>query len=139
MYSGNKLKLSFINATSAVSNAVSVPLPIAKLIVAVASAGASFIPSPTIPTERYCFKRLVMACIFSVGNTFAFTSSIPTCLAIAWAVTALSPVSIAVLMPWLCRASIVFLLSERKVSATFPNVRYPPQRKWPVHEYHHSK
>ncbi|CZH24980.1 Uncharacterised protein [Legionella pneumophila] len=50
MYRGSMAKLSFINTTSAVSKAVSVPLPIAKLIVAFAKAGASLMPSPTMPT-----------------------------------------------------------------------------------------
>ena len=48
---GNLLKSSDIKAMSAVSKAVSVPAPpIATPTVDAARAGASFTPSPTIPT-----------------------------------------------------------------------------------------
>ena len=44
---------SFLTRTiSAASTAISVPLPIAKPISAVTRAGASLIPSPTMPTTR---------------------------------------------------------------------------------------
>ena len=42
------------SVTSAASRAMSAPAPIAKLTSAAASAGASFTPSPTMPTTRPC-------------------------------------------------------------------------------------
>ncbi len=79
---------------SPVSIATSVPLPIAMPIFALANAGASFIPSPTIPTNlpRFCNSSIFLA--LSCGNTSAITSSIPTCFAMVFAVLSLSPVII---------------------------------------------
>ena len=94
-------KSSAIKATSAASSATSVPVaPIAIPTVAVASAGASFTPSPTIATDpQVCINALTSTILFS-GSNSAFTSSIPSGLAITLATVALSPVSmISLRMP----------------------------------------
>src|SRR5690606_16094037 len=58
---GNLLKSSDIKATSAVSNAVSVPAPpMATPTEEAASAGASFTPSPIIATPLYFSRRALM-------------------------------------------------------------------------------
>ena len=54
MASETRVRSSFMRAMSAVSMAVSLPMaPIAKPTVATASAGASFTPSPIMPTWVY--------------------------------------------------------------------------------------
>ena len=61
---------------------------------AAASAGASFMPSPTIITQRPCFFSASMWLCLSSGRTCACTSVIPSCCAIFSAAELLSPVSI---------------------------------------------
>ncbi len=70
---------SLISATSAVSSAVSEPAaPIAKPIVARASAGASLTPSPTMPAAPWVFISSPMRVSLSSGSRSAATSSMPT-------------------------------------------------------------
>ena len=78
--------------------AISVPEPIAIPTSATLRAGASLIPSPTKANLPF-FWSLWISCAFSSGKTFAITSSIPICSAIACATPALSPVSMTVLRP----------------------------------------
>ena len=69
---GNCLKSSDIKAISAVSRAVSVPAPpIATPIVEAASAGASFTPSPTIPTLLSFLRSSLMNFNLSSGSKSA--------------------------------------------------------------------
>ncbi len=88
---------SFIRATSAVSIAVSLPMaPIAIPTLATANAGASFTPSPIIPTLP-CLtiisrKRVTL----SSGIMSPKASSMPASLAIASTVRWLSPLSITI-------------------------------------------
>ena len=74
--------------------ATSVPVPIAMPRSAVASAGASLMPSPTNPTTCPASRRAVTCAAFSAGSTSATTWSMPTAEAMACAVAVLSPVSI---------------------------------------------
>lgn len=75
-----------------VSRATSVPAPMAMPMSAWASAGASFIPSPTIATTCPFFWNLRISSAFLSGITLASTLSMPTRVAIACAVLSLSPV-----------------------------------------------
>ena len=79
--------------------AMSVPLPMAIPTSALASAGASLIPSPTIATTLPSRCRDRMASSFCSGRSPATKRSIPTSLAIAAAVRWLSPVSIITWTP----------------------------------------
>ena len=99
-------KFPDINTTSADSIATSVPVPIASPTSASAKAGASLIPSPTKAILPYFAFSSLTALTLPSGRTSAITSSIPNCLAIARAVRALSPVTIATLRPNWCRALI---------------------------------
>ncbi|MNH17862.1 hypothetical protein D3C79_775470 [compost metagenome] len=93
-------KSSSISATSAVSMAVSVPAAaMAKPISARASAGASLMPSPTMPTRWPCAYNASMVFSLSAGNRLPSARSIPTTAAMACAVCGLSPVSMTVLIP----------------------------------------
>ncbi len=85
-----------INVTSAASMAISVPVPIATPTSAWTKAGASLIPSPTIPTTRPFPWSFLTTPAFSAGKTWAktFFSGIPTSRATALAVNLLSPVTI---------------------------------------------
>ena len=83
-----------IKTISALSIAISVPLPIAIPTSAWASAGESFTPSPTITTFLPCSCKSLTFLYLSSGETSAITSSIPNFLAITFAVLSLSPVSI---------------------------------------------
>ena len=112
---------------SLASFATSVPLPIAKPTSAFFKAGASFTPSPVIPTTKPIssdnLTNLLLSCgrerantfslgkiIFTSSSVFSFNSSevntislllviIPTSFAIATAVSLLSPVIIIVFIP----------------------------------------
>ena len=70
----------------------------ARPISADVSAGASFIPSPTIITLPRDFN-LSTSAAFPSGSTPATTSSTPACAPIALAVFSLSPVSMTTCMP----------------------------------------
>eukprot|EP01137_Pigoraptor_chileana_P013689 Opistho-2@67492 len=84
---------------SAVSMAMSVPLPIAMPTSACASAGESFMPSPTIATTSPASCNSLTWSAFCPGSTSAYTVSMPTVCAIVAAVRLLSPVIIATRMP----------------------------------------
>ena len=75
------------------------PLPIAIPTSAVARAGASLIPSPTIATTRPSSRRLRTTRAFSSGETRADTRSIPTSPATLCAAASSSPVSIITSTP----------------------------------------
>ncbi|OPZ70245.1 MAG: hypothetical protein BWY81_00025 [Firmicutes bacterium ADurb.Bin467] len=115
---GTSIRSERINTMSADSIATSVPEPIAMPMSACASAGASLMPSPTIATLRPSSWSFLTSCDLSSGNTSESTRSMPTCLAIAAAVFALSPVIIATSMPILCRLSIAKRLDGFTTSAT---------------------
>jgi hypothetical protein len=92
---GRRRRSSPIRATSAVSMATSAPMaPRAMPTSAVARAGASLTPSPTIAVGRVARIRATMADLSS-GRRSAWTCVIPAWAAKADAVRALSPVSVA--------------------------------------------
>ena len=83
-----------VKATSADSIAASDPLtPIAMPTVALASAGASLMPSPIMAVGVVVDRDATAFALFS-GRSCAATSSMPACSAKARAVRSLSPVSI---------------------------------------------
>ncbi|MNT28948.1 hypothetical protein D3C72_1646650 [compost metagenome] len=119
-------KSSSISATSAVSMAVSVPATaMAKPISARASAGASLIPSPTMPTRWPWAYRVSMLLSLSAGSRLPSARSIPTTVAMAWAVCGLSPVSMTVLMPSSCSSAMAWRLLSLTVSATANSANGP--------------
>ena len=81
------------------SFAACVPLFIATPTSACASAGASFVPSPVIATRRPPACSRLISAILSSGVASARNSSTPASLAMAAAVSGLSPVIITVRMP----------------------------------------
>src|SRR5665647_3262052 len=93
-----------IRTTSAVSMATSVPAPIATPMSAVARAGASLTPSPTMATRRPARCSSVTLSALSPGRTSAMTVSMPSWAAIRRAVASLSPVSMTTVMPRSCRS-----------------------------------
>ena len=100
------------------STATSVPAPMAIPTSAVASAGASFTPSPTMATLRPpSWKRLTAAAL-SAGRTCAATSSMPSRRATESATAWLSPVIIATRTPSAWRASTASPDSGRTSSST---------------------
>ena len=116
---GSAARSSSISATSAVSSAASVPAaPIAIPTSALARAGASFTPSPTIATIRPSATLASTQASFSSGNSSACTLSIPASAAIAAAVVALSPVSRWVRIPSLCSSATADLEESLSPSAT---------------------
>ncbi|CVB88142.1 Uncharacterised protein [Serratia marcescens] len=92
--SATPCRLWRIRVMAAVSMAMSLPPPIAMPTSACASAGASLMPSPTIATRWPCACSCLIAAALPSGSTPAITRSIPASLAMALAVTGLSPVSI---------------------------------------------
>ena len=118
MASGTPCNEPRIKVISALSMATSVPVPMANPTLAPASAGASFIPSPTMPTTSPRSCSSVTLVTLSCGNTSAITSSTPTCFATASAVARLSPVTIATLMPNACKRAIAVRESSLMGSAT---------------------
>ena len=84
---------------SADSIAMSLPLPTAQPTSASDSAGASFMPSPTIITGPYFCLISVKVCALLFGNTSEYTSSAPASFPIYSAQALLSPERITVLMP----------------------------------------
>ena len=107
----------FTRTISAASMAISVPAPIAIPMFALVSAGASFIPSPTIMTFASSMSSLTTFSLPS-GSTPAITLSTPTWAPIAFAVLSLSPVSMTIESPIFCISSTAFLLSSFTTSAT---------------------
>ncbi len=102
---------------SPLSIATSVPLPMAIPTSACASAGASLIPSPTNATTSRRSWRARTSCAFSCGSTPAWTFSIPTSRAIAFAVRGLSPVIIVTVRPIRFKSAIAVLVVGLSVSA----------------------
>ena len=76
-------------------------------------------PSPTIATNSPVPCSSFTTSDFSEGNTCAYTLSIPTCEAIAIAVSLLSPVIIATFIPIECKRSTALLLVSFIVSETY--------------------
>ncbi len=81
------------------SLAACVPVFMATPTSACASAGASLVPSPVIATSLPAACSCLISAILSSGVASARKSSTPASLAIAAAVSGLSPVIITVLMP----------------------------------------
>ena len=79
--------------------ATSAPVPMAMPTSALASAGASLMPSPAIATTAPLRCRSSIKSSFSSGRRPARTSSMPSCAATALAVVALSPVAMTILSP----------------------------------------
>ena len=78
--------------------AISLPLPIAIPISALAIAGASLIPSPTMATGP-CSWYIFTFSSFSCGRTSAIICVIPAIFPISLAVLSLSPVSMTTCNP----------------------------------------
>ncbi|SSS89214.1 Uncharacterised protein [Acinetobacter baumannii] len=106
----------FIRTTSAVSKATSVPSPIAIPTDAVARAGASLMPSPTIATVPKCSLSFFTSVTFVSGRHSAIYASIWLSEAIALAVFSPSPVSMTVWMPSFLKASMAVTVSSRTTS-----------------------
>ena len=117
---GSLSRLSPISAMSAVSTATAEPAaPMATPMLAVASAGASFTPSPTIATTWPSRCSFATASSLSSGSSEAWTSSMPTVLATDSATRRVSPVSITTfLTPAACRRATISAASSRSWSAT---------------------
>ncbi len=98
--------------------ATSVPVPIAKPTSARASAGASLMPSPTIPTVRPSARSRSISRALSAGRTSATTRVMPTRRATASAVRLSSPVTIATSRPSARRFSMAPAASGLTSSAT---------------------
>ncbi len=87
------------------SRAACVPVCMATPTSAWASAGASLVPSPHMATRRPPVCSLRMNFSLSSGVAWARKSSTPASVAMAAAVTGLSPVIITVLMPMARKAA----------------------------------
>ena len=108
-----------MSTTSAVSKATSVPAPpMAMPTVALASAGASFTPSPTIAVGPYLRSRRSTATTLSSGSRSAMNSSTPTWAAMLAATRSLSPVSITTRAPRALSCATASRAPGRRVSAT---------------------
>ncbi len=92
-------------------------------ISAVASAGASLMPSPTIATSPCCpaFSASLwmrsIHCALPSGSTLQITVSMPTWLATALAVDSVSPLSMIVRTPRALRAAMA--LGESGLMGSF--------------------
>ena len=82
-----------------VSMATSVPVPMAMPRSARARAGASLTPSPTMATTRPSAWRRAISSALAAGSTPAITRVTPSSVAMAAAVRALSPVTMATSTP----------------------------------------
>ena len=111
-------KRSPIRTTSAVSIATSVPAaPIARLRSEVASAGASFTPSPTIITRPSFFSSRMTRSLSS-GSSSAWISSTPASSPMVFATSLWSPVSMTTFFtPSLWSCAVRARASGRMVSA----------------------
>src|SRR5215204_22061 len=107
-----------IRVRSAASIATSVPVPMATPTSALARAGASLMPSPTIATTLPSTCSLRISFSLSSGMTSASTRSMPSCPATDSAVCPLSPVSMTTSSPIRCSRSTASLDSSRTTSAT---------------------
>ena len=108
----------FIKTISADSIATSIPVPIPMPTSALARAGASFIPSPTMATISPSSCNFATSLSLRSGNTPAIILVIPACFAIAAAVASLSPVSITTSRPIDFSCPTVSAASFFKGSAT---------------------
>src|SRR5947209_4977584 len=94
---------------------------------ACASAGASLIPSPTMATRRPADCSFFTSSAFDCGSTSARKCSSPSCVAMACAVTRLSPVSITTSSPirrsaWTMSRECAFRVSATAtIPASFPS------------------
>ncbi len=88
-----------ISVMPALAMATSVPVPIAMPTSAVASAGASLMPSPAMATMRPSRRNRSTTALFRSGSTSASISVIPSRCATAAAVAELSPVSMTMRSP----------------------------------------
>ena len=103
---------------SAASTAMCVPpAPMAKPISACARAGASLMPSPTMPVAPWRWW-LVMASSLCSGSSSPCTCVMPSCAATAVAVAEWSPLSMAVVMPKACKSASASWVWSFTVSAT---------------------
>ena len=107
-----------MSITSAASTAISAPVPIATPTSALASAGASFIPSPTIITFLPVFCKSLICSSLSAGLTPATTLFTPVSFPMARAVRSLSPVSITTSIPRELSSFTACLLPSLITSAT---------------------
>ena len=116
--------------TCALDMATSVPVPMAMPTSALASAGASLMPSPAIATLRPCACSRLTSAALSSGFTSPWTSSMPSARATACAVVAPSPVAITTRRPLACNAAMVGLAEGLIGSATAsrPSKRPSPAR-----------
>src|SRR5215208_174540 len=107
-----------ISVRSAASIATSVPVPMATPTSALARAGASLMPSPTIATTLPSTCSLRISFSLSSGTTSASTRSMPSSPATDSAVRPLSPVSMTTSSPIRRSRSTASLDSSRTTSAT---------------------
>ena len=116
--------------TWALDMATSVPVPMAMPTSALASAGASLMPSPAIATLRPSGLQPLDQRGLVFRRTSPWTSSMPSARATACAVVAPSPVAITTRSPLACNAAIVGLAEDLIGSATAssPNKRPSPAR-----------
>ena len=118
-------------AASAVSNATSVPPPIAIPTSAAASAGASLMPSPTLPMgprPAACQSRTYAALSSGISSPYA---SMPKRPPVAATVRALSPLSMTACTPKRDSAARPSMASSRGSSRTAikPSKRSPSTRR----------
>ena len=98
--------------------AISVAPSTAKLTVAVAIAGASFTPSPTIATFLPCCCRLSIFCALSRGDSSPKAWFALTCWAIKSTTDCLSPLITITSRWWACSDAITLTLSGLSSSAS---------------------
>ena len=126
------MSMSFVGSESRstmlpASLAAAVPVFIATPTSAWDSAGASLVPSPHMPTIRPPSCSLRIRTSLSSGVASARTSSTPASAAIAFAVTALSPVIITVRMP------IARISSKRsRIPSLTMSLRCTTPSSWPA-------
>src|SRR5690606_4779769 len=82
------------------------------------SAGASLMPSPTMPTRAGGRARASISASLSVGSRLPRTSSMPASAPMAAAVCGLSPLSIRVRTPSRCSSAMASRLLSLSWSAT---------------------
>src|SRR3990167_2461619 len=96
-------KSPFTSVTWPLFMATSVPVPIATPTSALASAGASLMPSPAMATMCPSFWSLSTSASLSAGLTSPCTSSMPSLAPTALAVVRPSPVAITMRRPLVCK------------------------------------
>ncbi len=113
-------KSPLISVTWALFMATSVPVPMAMPTWALASAGASLMPSPAMATTRPSFCSRVTSASLSAGLTSPRTSTMPNCRATALAVVKPSPVAMMMRNPAFlsaAKASGVLLLTGSETAS----------------------